>query len=85
MKKITFETLAQIQAHNFAGDHAADSAAFGAIEKFVVNDIYPLADRAEAVRIMYDEGMGCGRSNDLDDATIVKQYIDEIYDGENFQ
>lgn len=53
-----FKSLAEIQAHSFAGNHYGDHAAFIAIEAFARDESNLLYDRAEALRIMGREGMG---------------------------
>lgn len=73
-----FNTITQIAAHQFIGNHASDHLAFMAIDEFVQNEQNSLADRAEAIRIMSDKGMGCGRDEWLSDAAIVADYIDNL-------
>lgn len=71
-------TLDAIKAHEFVGNHHADAAALSAVEAFALNDTNPLAERAEALRVMADKGLGLGRLEDLDDAALLAQYIDSL-------
>lgn len=60
--RIEFKTLDEIKGHTFLGNHAADHQAFQGIRRFVEDETNSLADRAEAIRIECDKGMGMGRT-----------------------
>lgn len=72
-----FTTLKQIEAYRWKGNHNADSAAFDAITRFVENEKIALADRAAAVRIAYESGMGEDRRDDLSDKQLVEDWLTE--------
>lgn len=76
--QITFNTIQEIQNHEFVGNHYSDCNAFNAIDTFVQNVSNSLSDRAEALRVMSDKGMGCGRYEEISDEETVKQYIDSL-------
>jgi len=69
-----FETIDQIKAHQFVGNHAGDSEAFRAIEMFILSP-GSIEDRAEAIRQMSDRGMGLGRIETHSDEEIVNDYL----------
>lgn len=71
---IEFKSIEAIQQHQFYGNHAFDHQAFSAIHRFVENDQNSLQDRAEAIRIMSDRGMGCGRVPEKTDAELVAEH-----------
>lgn len=71
----SFISLAEIAAHQFVGNHASDAEAFDAIQVFVADEKNSIADRAEALRIMSDKGMGCGRMEDESDEYVVVAYV----------
>ena len=76
---IKFDTLAQIQAHEFVGCHAFDHEAFTAIEQFALNEAHPIADRAEALRVMGREGMGLTPEENLEhmpDDEFIQDFLD---------
>lgn len=75
--RIVFRTLKAIQQHQFVGSFAADQRAFDAIDKFAADETRPLAERAEALRIMSDRGMGCGRDEKTNDRTLVRQFMQD--------
>lgn len=79
-----FTSITQIQNHQFVGNACADEQAFNAIHRFVMNAKHSLTDRAEALRVMSDKGMGCGRDEDTSDEDIVASYIDECGDDVDF-
>lgn len=72
---MNFDSLDAIRAHSFVGCHAADADAFSAIGDFAGDWTRPVADRAEALRIMQDSGMGCGRSDDISDIDFLDAYF----------
>lgn len=72
-----FDSIDQIKEHTFAGCYLFDGAAFRGIEKFVLDTSHSIADRAEALRIMSDKGMGCGRDEDFSDEALVQAFMDE--------
>lgn len=71
-----FKTIQQIQNHQFIGNHAADCDAFNRIEAFARNESHSVADRAEAVRIMQDKGMGAGRSEEMSDEQFLTAFLE---------
>lgn len=75
MTKIVFTTIEQIQAHQFVGNHFSDRQAFEAIDRFVMNERNSIADRAEALRVITDKGMGCGREECMSDHELVAAHI----------
>lgn len=72
---MTFDSVDAIRSHQFVGNHAADSAAFEAIHEFASDWQHPVGERAEALRIMQDAGMGCGRSDDMSDIDFLDAYF----------
>lgn len=68
-------TIAQIKAHQFAGNAYSDQKAFNAIDEFVQDVNNSVADRAEALRIVSDVGMGCGRDEHLTDEQVIESYM----------
>lgn len=78
----TFTTIAQIQAHQWVGCHAFDSAAFSAIDRFVLDPSNSIADRAAASRLAAQVGMGLTLSDcpelALPDAELVAIYVTEM-------
>lgn len=76
--QVSFSSIQEIAAHRFAGNAFSDGPAFDAIDNFVCNPSVALADKAEALRVMTDKGMGCGRDEHLDDEVIVLSYLDEM-------
>ena len=74
---MNFNTIQEIQAHRFIGNHASDSQAFQAINQFV-NHSDSIADQAEALRVMGDQGMGLGREEHLSDQVLVDMYLDSL-------
>jgi hypothetical protein len=73
-----FNTIQQIQAHQFIGNHHSDHLAFTAIESFVQRSTTSLKDQAEALRVMGDEGMGLGREEHITDQELVDSYLDNM-------
>jgi hypothetical protein len=73
-----FNTISNIQAHTFIGNHHSDSQAFSAIESFIQRSTTSLEDQAEALRVMGDKGMGLGRCDDMSDLQIVDEYLDNL-------
>lgn len=78
MCKLNFNNIEQIKQHRFVGNAYSDQAAFNAIHDFVMNDNNSVADRAEALRFMSDEGMGCGRDDEMSDAEVLASYVDHM-------
>lgn len=70
-----FNNITQIQNHKFKGYHFGDFEAFNAIEKFVKDETNLVADRAEALRVMSDKGMGLGRDEEINDAALLVSYL----------
>ena len=70
-----FNNISEIQAHCFVGNAYSDQPAFNAIHDFVMNDNNSIADRAEALRVMSDVGMGCGRGDDESDEQVLASYM----------
>lgn len=75
-KRVEFASIDEIRAHSWAGNHAQDRQAFNAIDRFVANFAHGLADRAEAIRIMADKGMGMGRDEHISDEVLVAMFLD---------
>ena len=69
--------IEQIKAHNWFGNHFSDRIMFNEVHNFVTNEHNSIADRAEALRIMSDKGMGCGRDEHISDDDIVADYLRE--------
>ncbi len=74
---MVFNTVEEIEAHVFVGNHASDMAAFDAIHVFVEDESNTYAKRAEALRIMGEKGMGFGREEEVDDEELVDNYLAE--------
>jgi len=70
-----FSSVAAIRSHSFVGVYSEDAAAFNAVHAFVCNAFNSVADRAEALRILSDKGMGAGRLGSMTDAALVKHYL----------
>lgn len=70
-----FNTIAEIQAHQFAGNAYSDQKAFSAIDDYVQDLSTTMADKAEALRVMCDHGMGLGRDEETSDEDIVQLYM----------
>jgi hypothetical protein len=75
-----FASLAQIQAHGWAGVHAYDAPAFDAVDFFARDsDHHSSADRAEALRSMITRGMGCTIDDDeslgWSDSRLLEAYL----------
>lgn len=77
MPKKTFTTIKQIQAHKFAGNYSGDESAFDAIHAFVSNTKNSLGNRAEALRVLSDKGLGCGRDETVSDANLVAEFLED--------
>lgn len=73
---MTFDSVDSIRLHNFVGNHASDAEAFDAIHQFASDLERPIGERAEALRIMQDVGMGCGRSERVSDADLLIAYFE---------
>ncbi len=81
MSNISFASLAEIQAHRWVGCHSGDSAAFQAVERFVLNESNPLADRASAIRVMGRDGMGLdpvANLEHLSDEQLLAGFFEEM-------
>lgn len=76
--KVVFSNIEEIQKWWFQGNHFSDHQAFNGIQVFVENENNSLADRAEALRVMSDKGMGCGRDEDITDEEYVAGYLQEL-------
>lgn len=72
-----FNTIQEIQNHQFFGNHFSDHTAFKAIDQFVLDESNSIADRAESLRVMSDKGMSCGRDEQISDIDLVTEYIEE--------
>ena len=70
-----FKNIKEIQAHTFAGNAFSDRDAFEAIHQFVINGNNSVADRAEALRVMTDKGMGLGRDEETSDEDSLVAYF----------
>lgn len=70
-----FSTLEQIQNHAWVGNHASDRAAFDAVHDFVMDTNRPVADRAAALRVKYDKGMGVDPEIQIPDEELVSNYL----------
>lgn len=77
IKIVKFSNIEEIKNHKFAGNHFFDCGSFTGIENFVLDGSNSIADRAEALRIMSDKGMGCGREEHLTDAALVNMCLQE--------
>lgn len=79
--RATLVNYEAIIAHNFIGNHHADSAAFGMVEKFAANAGNPLGQRAAVLRHQYHAGMGLVGSeagDDLSDEQLVYEFLKEM-------
>lgn len=79
---VTFNSLQDVRNHQWVGNAWSDSAAFAAIDEFALNDKFPLADRAEAIRLAAKNGMGLDDEQSgygVEDQTLINQLI-ESYD-----
>lgn len=72
-----FNSIKEIQEHKFIGNHYHDMSTFDAIEEFVLRDDVSIQDKAEALRVMTDHGMGCGRDEETDDHVLVEEYLNQ--------
>lgn len=70
-----FNNINQIKAHRFVGNAFSDQQAFNGIHDFVMDVNNSVADRAEALRVCSDEGMGCGRDEHLTDEQVIQSYM----------
>lgn len=72
-----FNKIQEIREHKFIGNAHRDNDAFTAICDFADDDCLPIADRAEALRIMARKGMGLegvDAGDDLDDMQLLMEY-----------
>ena len=74
-----FTSLKEIQDHQFIGSHAFDAVAFHDIERYAADTSNNVFDRAEALRIMSDRGMGCGRDEHMTDIEVLETLEDGCY------
>lgn len=73
-----FDTLAQILAHEFVGNHHSDSEAFNAIEDFAADANNGEVDRAMALWHMGSKGMGLTPKQNMEfeaPAVIVAEFM----------
>ncbi len=75
--KMKFNTIQEIQNHQFFGNHFSDHTAFNAIDQFAQDESNSMSDRAESLRIMSDKGMSCGRDEQISDIDLVTEYVEE--------
>jgi hypothetical protein len=71
-----FANIEQIRKHRFVGNHYSDHAAFNAIESFVKSDSNSVKDKAEAIRIMSESGMGIP-VKEKDDAKLIQDFLSD--------
>lgn len=74
-----FKTLAQVRAHQFAGNHHSDHPAFAAIETFAQDTSHSMSDRAEALRIMGRDGMGLdpqSNGEEISDEQLIAEFFE---------
>ncbi len=71
-----FDSIEQIKAHSFVGNAHSDMKAFMSIDAFVSSKQNTISQKAEALRIMSDKGMGCSRDEHISDTDIVQEYLD---------
>lgn len=69
-----FKSIEEIKAYTWIGNHHSDWAAFNGVDAFAANKDNSVADRAEALRIASDAGMGCGRDEHLSDEDLLAQF-----------
>lgn len=75
-----FDTLAQILAHEFVGNHHSDSEAFNAIEDFAADANNGEAERVQALLTMGRKGMGLTPEENhehLPNKQILKEFMEE--------
>jgi hypothetical protein len=70
-----FDTLQQIQQHQWCGNHYHDVPAFNGVHTYVTNRSNTMDDRAEAIRIMSDRAMGCGRCEHMANDELLEDYM----------
>lgn len=70
---VLFMSLDDIQKYEFRGT-AADSSAYEAINEFVSDAQRPVEERAEAIRVMCERGLGIGRPVN-DDKALVFNWV----------
>jgi len=70
-----FDNIEEVKNHEFKGNGFSDQGVFDAIRAFVSNPQICLADKAEALRIMSDKGMGLGRECYKADWEVVLEYM----------
>lgn len=68
-----FKTLEDIKQHEFNGCHFSDREVFDAIDVFVQDETNALEDRAEALRVMFEDGMGLD-PDDMTDQEMIDEY-----------
>jgi hypothetical protein len=73
---VVFTSIAQIRKHKFYGNHAFDFPAFTAIDQFVLRTDTSMAHKTEALRIMWERGMGL--TDEPHTAKHVREYIAEL-------
>lgn len=77
-------TLAEIKEMTWSEDQAeqssegrlASGAKFTKIISFIMFERNPIAERAEALRIFGNRGLGGSRREDVSDEDLVKEYMD---------
>ena len=73
-----FKSIKEITEHIWVGNFHHDRDAFHAIEKFILDEKNSTADKAEAIRIADDKGMGTGRSEEKSDQELLTEYFNEL-------
>lgn len=71
LPKVTFTSIEDIKNHNWWGNAYRDMPAFKEIDRIVQSNEWTVADKAEALRIMFDYAMGCGRMSEYSDKELV--------------
>lgn len=72
-----FNNLNEIKSYKFVGNAYNDGDVFFAFDDFVNRNDVSLSDKAEALRILSDKGMGCGRNDKISDVDLVNEYLRE--------
>lgn len=67
---VHFKSIEEIRKYRFYGNHTCDHQAFRGIQRFAEDESNSLSDRAEAIRIKCDRGMGMPVSEEFIKETI---------------
>jgi len=73
--RVNFNSIEEIRNHQFYGNYAFDHQAFQGIRRFVEDEKNSLADRAEAVRLTCDRGMGMPLPEDMSHEEVIRESL----------